>query len=415
MQDEAGSKNGNRPGSLDKPAYEFGYRVASGLLWQDRLALLLAYWILVLPQILDLVDLSFLGLPAYSLIGLERVSQLIFLAWLTGRWIKRLRRNKIGLSSRPVVSFFIIGFLTWSALIIPLLLQFTAAPAGVKSLSFVMLIPLVVLINRYFFYFFPLLCGIHPLKETLESSQSINAPDQLMSLRTFAAPIGIFSLLIAVIMAFSPDGRDLWVNILAAVASGFFWFLHCYLALAFALVYWNDRDWHRAGLDPYRQARLQTISLAGPVYLSKIIGARRGVIAIICSLLVWSANLMRLETTPPAAQINLESAEVSKDLVTLKLHLSDPDYGFRGFQPIHFHLAGEQGAPVSSKMESAKINGETDDAFFVIPGDLNQTELTLSFRANRSGTALAKLEDLHLWYRHAKIMKLDLSKAKVSN
>ena len=122
---------------------------------------------------------------------------------------------------------------------------------------------------------------------------------------------------------------------------------------------------------------------------------------------------------PPAAQISIKSVEVADDIVTMNVDVTDPEYALRGFQPVNFRLAGEKYpemrdssaivASVPEKVLSPAVTADVPDLRFYVPPSTEPVQLTMIFKASRSGEALTALQDLYLFYRHAKIERVQFN------
>jgi hypothetical protein len=383
------------------------YNVSAGLIVRDIKIIPALYLIIILPH---LFAFFYDEIPSVILLILERACQIIFLSIITIRWLNVFRLTPAKPRFKSLFLYFGVGFIVWMIVTIPFLIQALGdLPPNLNGIGMLLVVPALYLLYKYFFYFFPILNGISSPTKIMESSITINRGEPNLPIKTLLPALGFFSLITASFMALSPDGRSLSVNLVISLFAGIFWFLHCYVSLGASLLYWNQKDWHECKLDPYRNARLASISIAAPKILSHFLQPKQGLIALCVSLLVWFANMMSLEITPPAAAITGVQASIKdKNTVSLSLDVEDKEYKLRGFQPMHFSLAGEKRAPVCEEVTKAVIKGESEDRSYILPETPDKLALEIEFKCERDEEALKKLEDLYLWYRGVKLDKIKL-------
>lgn len=383
------------------------YSVASGLIAQDYKILPLLYLLLIFPQ---LISNFFEEMPALLQLSLERLAQLVFISIVTLRWIKTFKKENLKLNVRSLIAYFITGYLVWMTVLMPLLIPVVEGNmSGAASLSVFLLIPALFLLNKYFFYFFPMLNGITNPRKVMESSLSITQAERNLPYKTLITGFGYLSLIVTSLLAFSPDGRSLTVNFLVGLASGILWLIHTYVSLGAALVHWSDKDWHENKLEPYRNARLASISFAAPRLLTHFLLPKQGLLALSVSLLIWFGNMLALEGLKPAPEITIVSAAMKDDkTLSVVLDLEDKEYEFRGFQPLFFHLAGEKGVVVSEGVKVFDPAKPEDDIKFGLQQSDQKVKLQLDFQCTRNAEGMKKLEDLYLWYRSYRLYKIKL-------
>ena len=384
------------------------FSLASALIFHDRAKLIYLYLALIAPQ---LSAFYFYEINSLILIVAERFCQLFFLAYITLFWIAAFKKENNRTNTKGVPVYLFTGLLVWLTLLIPFLLQMSPeTPALVRNLSFLALIPALFLLYKYFFYFFPILNGITKPSHFLPSALSITADRANLPIRSLIPALGWMSLISSTITALSPDGRSLYAVFLLNLCSGIFWLINCYIALAMALIYWSDKDWHDAGMDPYRSARIAALIISAPKLLTHLLMPKQGLIALLVSLFIWFANILNLESTPPAAEIKIiQSQMISEDEVEIRLHIQDRKYMLRGFQPVNFSLAGETRVPISEKLLSAKLESAEKEAAFILPRTSESLVLILKFKTLRKGENLKNLEDLFLWYRGVRLFRISVN------
>ncbi len=398
------------------------HRLAAGLLGADRNFVLVLYPLLALPLFVEEFADRFNPAFTFILPGSERAVELIFLFFLGFRWARKLRPQTDSMPRQPepahfpasaFARLFFTGFVLWALVIFPPALSL----AGGRFQGFIfvaLFLPGIILSYRYFMYFFPILFspGGQSLAKSLDSAAQFVRNDLLLPLRVLAAPLGVSTFLSSLCAAPFPDGRDIYLSLLGDLFSPLLWILSCYLGLAFALLMLPDKEWREFNLDPYRHARIDTLSILSPGWLASILSFKSGIKFLIIAAFVWAGNQIRLEFMPPAGEITVKSVDVSGNTVTMNIEVTDPKYRLRAFRPVHLRLAGEKYletgdssalvAPFPEKVLSPEITDSPDLRIFIPPAS-KPVELTLIFKASRSGGQLTALQDLYLWYRHAKI------------
>ena len=399
--------------------------LAAGLLWADRWILLAMYPFIIAPALIEDVVNRFDPAIAFGLSTADRAVELIFLAVISMRWAGRLGTGPGKLRISDFIQLLTFGFLLWVMIVFPPALAGALGETlslEVQTLLFAALfLPGVFLSYRYFMYFFPIIFGSGPLRSKLAAAASFLEGEKYLPLKVLAAPAGITGLLMALFSAPYPDGRSFVLSVFGDVSSGLLWLTGCYLGLAYGLILTGDKAWREMNLDPYREARLTTIALGAPSWLGPLLSLKAGSRMLIVAMFVWIGNYTRLELMPPAASIVVTGAEASGDLAQVNIEVVDERYGLRAFRPVHFRLAGENYldgksassliAPVPFKVESTEITADMSDLRFYIPVRTVPVRLTLMFRTARSGEALTALQDLFLWYRHAKIAPVKFDRA----
>ena len=114
----------------------------------------------------------------------------------------------------------------------------------------------------------------------------------------------------------------------------------------------------------------------------------------------------------PAPSLEVVRVEPTRDTLKLTLKARDPDFHFRGFEPLNFMVAGESGTIISSRPSEASIDDGTNKIIFGFPHAEDEYTFTLSFPIEHRAGDYTHLEDLHLWYRKARLMPLQLHELK---
>jgi hypothetical protein len=389
------------------------FPTAAAMLWSDRLLILMLYPLLIITGLLGVDILSPSSANFEIIMICDRVLQLLFGCLVTARWIRRLSQTPRKISGASIARFYLFGLTVWALFTLPLAVVFTGELpaltfASSALVSFGLWLGLV-----FFFYPVPILLGRAPLSEALNIARQINVGERLLPIKLMIAPAGFLSLALALVMSISPDGRYATVLYLSQAVTGIFWVLLTYLSLAAAILRLDEKVWREEQLDPYRAARLSTLEFQGSTWLGSQLRPGRGMAWLAISVLVWVGNLVRLFSTPPAATINVERIAIQGSEVRITLQLKDEQYGFRGMQPLYFALAGEQRAVIAPNPQRGSIAGTEGNFLFILPSDRKEVEMELTFAANRVGDELRALQDLHLWYRSVKLMRLDMQNAEL--
>jgi hypothetical protein len=413
------------------------FALAAGLVWQDRLVLIPWYLLLVAPEwILVMLHgpsneaILFCQLAACTL-------EIVFMYYVCRRWICRLSRTpKQPYELSAFFRLLLIGYAFWMMLVVPLVLSMYLSPEQ-RLIPLMMLIPALIIMLRFYFYFFPAALHERSVGTILQQAKQFTENDKMLALKVLAAPIGLMLLSSSLIGSISPDGRERIVLWLASLTEGIFPILKAYLGFAVALYLLNDAEWHKQELDPYRNARLNTLELGAPAWLAKLLSPKTGVYLIAMGILVWIANQGRAVQLPPTPTIGLQQVVVeqvenssagsstssisgepasspdARSQIVIELDLHDSQYHFRGFFPHFFNLSGESGVLVASQPASILVNGiPLDTEVLRAFSSMDQMTLKLTFFSDRSTEQLTALEDLHLWYRRARLIPLNMKEVQ---
>lgn len=391
---------------------------AAGLLWSDRFWFLGFYLLLTAPVWIQELTNRFDPSNALFISIAERGLELLFLFCMSTRWAKRLRSSTLPLPPGIAIQFTFFGFLLWALVILPPTIL--SSIAGISSFDrlfivyLIMVIPGIMISYKYFMYFFPMTFGRRSFLVNLKLAGDFITQDRYLPIRILVVPIGISTLLLSLCAAPYPDGRNLTFSLISGLFMPIEWVLSCYIALAYALNSLTEKAWREYDLDPYREGRCTTIMFGTPKILSALFKSKNGIRMLIIGLFVWIGNYTRLEVLSPPVTIKVLGAEVAGNMVKLDIEANDTNYNFRSFRPIHFRLAGEKylekgsGSSVLISSHPLKATAQLElekssDLRFYVPSSKSPLRISLTFEATRSGDALTALQDLYLWYRHAKI------------
>ncbi len=398
------------------------FRLAAGLMWNDRVLLLALYPLLVLPVLVETIFEFTTPVLSGGVMILDRIFQLIVFYYIGTRWVRKLSPTSPGRSGNPFL-YFVFGILVWALFVIPLTLLRTVELNGVRMLALFLIGPATYIAYQYYLYFLPLFSGARSLREALNEARAYVRTDPLLPLRIELPSLGIMFILTGLLTSPYPDNRELISSISTSFASGTAWIISCYLGLAYGFCEMPESTWRALSLDPYRKARITTLSIHAADWLHPLLTLKAGIISVLISIPLWGGNMIRLVQTPPSATIKILSSEVSgeekteESVVKLVLEVQDTAFNLRGFQIMNFSLGGEKGTPLAPPPVEATLLDERyspgeRDARLTFPRDSEPHKVALTFKAMRGAEAMRSLQDIHLWYRAAKVAKINLSEKK---
>lgn len=382
--------------------------LAWGMLKSDRFVLLPLLALLCVAVFFDSAFEPTDLVPTWSVIILERFSQLTVFSIVVYRWRKRLE-----LTGGPHIHFLrsfwqtlLVGFVLWSGLLLPLLaLSYSDDQILMLVATFVATIALVLTLRLFFYYVVIGFLG-GTLRQVVPSSRALTLKEFSGPIRSLVGPLAITALLVSLASMPYPDGRSLFWTTLASASESVFWLLSTYTGLAFALLLIDDSSWRSAGLDPYRLQRLQTLELQGRTKAARLLSVPVGIKILLLALLVFLGNVTRQITQPPAATVTLDKLQIDDRVVRVSLKIADPEFKYRGFRPIAFNLAGETGLPVATGLSKASLSPTDDKKLSSLDPVSTPLTLYLEFPVNRSRDDLILLEDLWIWYQMKPLIHL---------
>lgn len=393
---------------------EEGFRVTAALIANDLWIILLAYPLLILPSMV-VSAVEKLSLSSILILAtVERLTYLAFLGYVTVRWVRRFSTSGRHISSSSYIRFALFGIVAWLLIVAPLMSQRIEALPQTKLFLLLLLLPATVFILKHFFYNVAVFLMDAPLRSVLELSSRLSRGRATVGFKTLVGPLGLVSLLVALVMTTSPDGRNPTVTYITNLIEGIYWILITYLSIGVGFTQLETVQTPALQLDPYLSSRLKTVSLHSSRMLAKIIGPKAGSLTLVISLLLWTGNIIRASETPPEASIAIQRLAVAPGEIQVTLLLKDEKFHFNAFAPSSFMVAGETGTIVSASPSRATLS-TGEDVLAEFPRTGEGVTLILSFPTERRLDELIKLEDLHLWYRRAKLSPLDMKTAEVAN
>lgn len=392
------------------------FGLAAGLLKNDRVFVLSLLLILSSTALADLaLVLSGISLNWGWLVISDKLIQVAAVFAIATRWRSRLYGQVIGdikdpLSRLKVFLRIALISLTSALLLgVPFIGVSVNLIGGSGALLFftIGILGVVWCLRVYFFFAIAAILGL-PLASGLAAAVNLSKRDRSAALRSIATPVAVTMLLTALLSLGSPDGRSLYWTAAVSAGEGIFWILSSYTALAYALVIFNDAEWRAAGLTPYRGERLSTIQAQGDKRLAKILKPKSGLLVALLALSLMAVNLQRNLTTPPAAKVSIIGAAVEDYSIKIELEVVDPEYKFRGFQPLAFSIKTKTGSPFA---ESLKSVARTSDGQGFITGiqsvDGSRERIFLSFSSAKTARTIRGSDNVWLWYKSVPLMPID--------
>src|SRR5690606_34392654 len=134
--------------------------------------------------------------------------------------------------------------------------------------------------------------------------------DWLAPVKVTLAPFSCMLMLVALAFSLSPSGENPVALYTASAVGGVFAVLASYLSLSYCLVAMSPKRWHELGLDPYREARLDSLVAKSPRWIARLLRPQNGLLLLVLAFFVWQLNIIRAENTPPTFHIAIASIEV---------------------------------------------------------------------------------------------------------
>lgn len=383
------------------------FSFAAGMLAGDWLWALLGLLLVPLPNLVAQAT------GEYPLSGFDpdllatHVLGWSFLALTTWRWLVKLSSTpKAKASLVGCLWIVVFGTLFSTAFTLSPVIDFPGSKTVLNPIGLLIVTILFVAGLRFAFLF---ITAFFPFSfhERVSLARSYTQVDSLLTLKILLGPATVALLTSVLIGAFSPDGRHAAAEFAGSFIVPLFWVMGTYTLVATALHRLPDSAWHALKLDPYRQARMSTVIISAPKIVTTLLSTRKLGTLLLIVALIWGGNFLRLASLPPAPTLAVNKTEIEGNRVRLLITAHDPHYHMRGFWPIFFALAGENRALIASSPRLARIEGEIADIRFGAPRAENLSFI-LEFEANRPASSLAQLEDLYLWYRNARLVRLDL-------
>jgi hypothetical protein len=397
------------------PLLKRASKLASGMLKQDGSWAFALYALLTIPSLIAFWKDSFTLQEGVYLQAVERGIQLIVLYVVGKRWVTRFQQPAATPRSMSLPMLFGIGFFLWSLLPLAALLYSIGTPLT-QLVSPLLAIPAVVCAFVYYFYFFPIALGTRSLRGVHDGALRFIQNDRLLPLKAMLGPLALMLLVLNALAIISPDGDIAAVGFLRACAGGMFFLLSTYLAYAIGFLVLGNKEWRQLEFDPYRVARFTTLELQGSSLLARLLEPKNGLKVLLVAILIGLGNMAVQASLPPTAELTITQVELTEDAMTLVLQARDPEQHFRTFLPPLLSVAGPEGQAVTSDRQpnEIRVNGQPYDPLSSgIPDGTVDIEISLTFKTTRSAENMKRLEDLHLWYRSAKLALIPMQDATI--
>lgn len=383
------------------------FRIASGLLWNDRNVLLPCLLVLSLSTGVQLLG-SYFGFSGnLGALTIERILQILVVTFICVRWRRLLHGHKVrSRGSLGVLARLAVIGLTVSFVLTTLSIGIMISPNATLATMYLLLLILGCgWALRVYFYFAAVSIYGLGIRAGIERAVDITRRRPIVVIRSLIAPIGITLLFISLCGAPAPDGRSLVWTTAASCAESLFWLLSTYTGLGYALVLFDDHDWRAAGLDNYRTDRLLTLQAQGSARVARWLSPRQGMLSLVVALCILGGNFVRQLQQPPAVHVQVVRVWTSDYLIKVELALEDSEYHFRGFTPAAFSIASKTGFSQSQELLTASQTPDGKEILVTL--ELTPEEravngkqvLYLTFRSSKSGEALRALDNMWLWYK----------------
>jgi hypothetical protein len=276
MSEQEKSEDSNNLPKQDK--IDLTFSLAGSLIWIDRRFIALLYPLLIIPEILNTYNQNNPDL-ALPLQLVQRFLLLLCLFIIAIRWIERFSITPKGDYFKLLTKLIACGFGIWLIVALPIALLM-AAPPGLQGIIFLTLLPAIFIELKYYFYFFPILCGASSIREVISETQVFTEKNLTLPIKLIISPAAIMLILTALCQTLDPDGRSVFIAYITDICSGIMILLSSYLAVAACLSTAPNRLWTKYNLDPYRQARFTTLLMQGPKWPGTILRPKNGLIIL---------------------------------------------------------------------------------------------------------------------------------------
>ena len=402
MQQQYSARHGKRDDGLAA--------LAGGLFVRHWRETLLLYPLLLLPAALAKFGLAAPG-AAYAA---ENFLDFSFLYWIALSAANDFASAPVPARLRSFAAVVAACFVIWLPFEMALLL---GMPNEISSavplfIGVALLVLLADLTFRYYFVFVPLVMGAAVL-DALRIARTYNLQRRFLLLRVLFPPLVVMLFFAALVRLPDPDGRLAASEWTLLVVGKIFWVLCAFLSTAAGMRFLGDAEWRAFKLDPYRDARAETLAVRAPRWLTSLFSERQAFRLFIVCLVLQALNLVRIGQTPPSAAIAVKEIEIQGNSVRLSLSLSDERHLLRGFNPFFLRLAGaDPHNVVAAGPAAVSLGGRRltpyDNSLL---GGMSSAELLIEFSTQRDAAGLKDLRDLYLWYLGNRLLLLDMSSA----
>ena len=383
------------------------YQLAAGMLVSDLKLVVLLYIILVLPNLIGVVY-GEIDQNSFIIETSKRLLELVFLYIVTRKWIRHFSISDYEERNATLFSLILAGFALWLLFAVPAVLVILD-PGGIGFPALLLFFPACFIGLRYFFYFFPICCSVDDVGQAFKQAAALTEQDRWLPVRALIAPLGISTLLTALSLTPAPDGRSQEIMVFASLWGDLFWVFSTYISLALVVILADAETWKNWELVEDRKKSVLEIMLTGPQLFARALEPRTGIFLLVLGLFVMVGNLSRAEMMQPAAEITIQSVDISDNKVTTVLRITDARYNFNGFRAYYFSLAGEKKSHIARVPDYVEVEGVSHEVTAAFKPEHESVEVLLNFEVNRSKEEIEALEDLYLWYRSYRVGLLDLN------
>lgn len=378
-----------------------GYRLAAGLIWRDRHALLMLPLILAVPGTLRVIIANdSTGLHAFTSLILEMI-RLALLYLLTMGLIKPYQENPDHTSLRTL---FVWGGALWCISMLPSIAIFSNGLTLIISAFLCYACTLM-----FYFFFTPIIIGSGNFTEIMQQTIRFTSFDTLMPLRALFTPFALAVFLAAIASDPMPSTSSLvYHEVCYALATT----LSTYCSVAFGVSFWARY------LAPESQAafcleRTKLIEEQAPEWIDDSLNFRSGIVLALLALVFWSSSITSIYSLSQNASVEIARTTIQNRSITLQLNVRDTPSSLRHFHPMLLSLASDNRRYLAQYPSRIILNNEiytpsqtiySYDTRSIQDGVLH---IAIHFDVDRDITSISKLKDVYLWYATTKISRVN--------
>lgn len=381
----------------DSSSFDLGSYLFLSLLSADKLRIALAILFVSSPTLflsLELMNIEQSNYPVAVLLERGFVLTVMFIVWR--KWLPVFRKETETNDSQSfsLGRLLLWGYLYWGLLLPPSLLVLSNDPA-LSVFALFLLLPILVLMYRFFFYVLPLSAGEPDPRTVLLSSSEIVVESKLLPLRILALPVGLYVLFISLVFLGSPDGRESWVPWLLALAEGSMPVILAYHGLAQTLAYAPQSVRERYSL--LSKDQLWEKHFRPKIPLDVFSFPKVGLLLLLLGVSLSVMNSQRAAELPPAVEMNLLESTLTKEKASLLLDFSDSEYDFRGFDPRFLRLTWASGADIAIVPDLNERKEHSSES---------RKRYLLEFHVSPEAAQEMHRNEVWLWYRSVKLFQV---------
>lgn len=394
----------------EQPRLNNGVMLASAFLATDARLLCLLYPLLILPSVIGTLLRT---VDAQQILGFSIVEGLLeafFFSFIASKWIRAFADKKVGLTPSGVVYVLLVTIAIWMGTHFSLFAAHFNVLDQTSYVAMIILTLVCIVSLRYYFYFIPALLGVRSFAQVFRDGFTLIQNNRSLPLLLIAYPFFLTILYSGIITGLSPDGRSLTVSLLLDLGSQLYLVLSTYLALGIGLAL-AVHDVNLASFfEPYIESRFDTLVVRAPRRVAAIIHFKNWVQVMFLALLIWFGNMIQLWNLAPSPIITVQKVAYDKQQsrATVFLTAKDSEHKFRGFKPILFRIAGENGEPLTTFPQRVETLNDHKDASTDVPASEKEEALLLEFAVVQRAEDFENLKDLNLWYGQVKLAPISV-------